>query len=242
MSISAGKVTGLTAGTSQLYANGLVISNPTTANDVGWIRVTGTGEADTVLEIATGDDGGSSNCEKIVARQYNTSNAVAREAVLLNTDGKTSFPVSVTAPTFMGSLSDNDGTMKIYSEVNNEINFGGSNNSSTIHFGHRAKDSKPIPTKFVFGNVTGTAELVAAKFTGALNGNASTADTLATARTINNVSFNGSKDITIFSPRETATVSATLKTPGWYRVATINNTYCVLNMNLSGAFNYSNAT
>lgn len=68
-----------------------------------------------------------------------------------------------------------DGTMTIYPMANNEVNFGGSNNSATIYFGYRAKDSKPIPTSFVFGGSTETATLTAAKFKGALEGNASTA-------------------------------------------------------------------
>jgi len=104
MPLSAGKVTSLAAGTTEIFKDGIAISNPATFYDVGWIRVTGTGESDTVLEIATGDDGGMTNCEKTVVRQYNTSNAVAREAVLLNTDGTSSFPVSVTAPKFIGNL------------------------------------------------------------------------------------------------------------------------------------------
>lgn len=73
-----------------------------------------------------------------------------------------------------------DGTMTIYSMANNEVNFGGSNNSATIYFGYRAKDSKPIPTNFVFGGSTGTATLTAAKFKGALEGNASTASNAST--------------------------------------------------------------
>lgn len=68
-----------------------------------------------------------------------------------------------------------DGTMTVYSMQNNEVNFGGSNNSATIYFGYRAKDSKPIPSNFIFGGSTGTATLIAAKFKGALEGNASTA-------------------------------------------------------------------
>jgi hypothetical protein len=84
---TAGKLAALATGTSRLYSNALYISNPTTTNDQGWIRVTGTGESDTVLEIATGDDGG--NGETIVARQYNTSNAVAHEITLLNNYGYT---------------------------------------------------------------------------------------------------------------------------------------------------------
>lgn len=114
--------------------------------------------------------------------------------------------------TITGSLSGNastassayalcaDATMKLYAQASNEINFGGTSNSNTIYFGYRAVDSKPIPTKFVFGGSSGTAELVAAKFTGALNGNASTASSaakLTTARTISltgDVSGSGSFD------------------------------------------------
>ena len=73
-----------------------------------------------------------------------------------------------------------DGTMTIYPMASNEVNFGGSNNSATIYFGYRAKDSKPIPTNFIFGGSTGTATLTAAKFKGALEGNASTASNAST--------------------------------------------------------------
>lgn len=94
MSVSAGKVTEIGNGQTGLFKDGIAISNPTTKNDAGWIRVTGTGESDTVMEIATGDDAGAG--EKIVARQYNTSNAVAKEAQILGINGVTTFPVSVT--------------------------------------------------------------------------------------------------------------------------------------------------
>lgn len=57
--------------------------------------------------------------------------------------------------------SSDAGTMRIYAEKNNEINFGGTNNSSTIYLGYRAKDSKGIPTLFMFGNSTGTATIQA---------------------------------------------------------------------------------
>lgn len=90
---TAGKLAGLTGAHSRLYGNALYISNPTTTNDQGWIRVLGTAETDTVLEIATGDDGGAG--EQIVCRQYNTSNVVARQATLLDTSGNTSFPGQV---------------------------------------------------------------------------------------------------------------------------------------------------
>lgn len=46
------------------------------------------------------------------------------------------------------------------------------------------------------GNVTAKGTVTAPTFSGALNGNASTATTLQTARTINGTSFNGSANIT----------------------------------------------
>lgn len=65
--------------------------------------------------------------------------------------------------TIAGSLGDND-TINMYAQYSNEINFGGGNSSSTIYFGYRATDSRPIPTEFIFGNTTGTANLKASKF------------------------------------------------------------------------------
>lgn len=90
MVVSATGLVNLTAaGTTRLYADGLAISNPGTQNDDAWIRVTGTGELDTILEIATGDDGGGladTGPESIVVRQYG-SNGIAHQFTLLNTNG-----------------------------------------------------------------------------------------------------------------------------------------------------------
>lgn len=85
MPLAGGLIAELEANTSRLYGDGLAISNPSTKNDIGWIRVTGTSEADTVLELATGNDGGAG--EQIVVRQYNTSNTVANQITLLDTTG-----------------------------------------------------------------------------------------------------------------------------------------------------------
>lgn len=65
---------------------------------------------------------------------------------------------------FNGSLGD--GTIKLYGQYQNEINFGGSNTSSTIYIGYRATDSRSIPDKFIFGGSSGSATLVAATFQG----------------------------------------------------------------------------
>lgn len=103
--LTAGKVAGFPKGHAGFYGNGIAISNPATANDMGWIRMTGTGESDSILEIAVGDDGGGTGAESVVVRQYNTNNAIVKEAYLLNPSGNTSFPGTVTAPAFNGNAS-----------------------------------------------------------------------------------------------------------------------------------------
>jgi len=68
--------------------------------------------------------------------------------------------LTATTATSAGSATKSGVTgLWLYPENNNEINFGGTNTSTTIFFGYRAKDSRAIPTKFVFGNSTGTADL-----------------------------------------------------------------------------------
>lgn len=55
------------------------------------------------------------------------------------------------------------GGMTLYAH-GNEINFGGTYNSSTIYFGYKAIENKPIPTSFIFGGSAGTATLTAGGF------------------------------------------------------------------------------
>lgn len=50
------------------------------------------------------------------------------------------------------------------SSGNTEVNFGGSNTTSIVYFGCTAKDSKPLPTSYIFGSTTGTATVTAATF------------------------------------------------------------------------------
>ena len=97
------------AGTTRLYADGIAISNPVIKNDNAWIRVTGTGESDTVLEIATGDDGGGEAIqgpEQIVVRQYG-ANGLAHQITLMDTSGNTSTSGTITASSFIGNLNGN---------------------------------------------------------------------------------------------------------------------------------------
>jgi len=83
-------------------------------NDDWVIRGSQNSSNDSFLEIATGDDG----MEPILVRQYSGSYAsaaaiganVARTAYLLDGSGNTSFPGTVSAPTFSGNLSGNAST------------------------------------------------------------------------------------------------------------------------------------
>ena len=54
-----------------------------------------------------------------------------------------------------------DGSLYLYPHNSNELNFGGTNTSTTIYMGYRATDSRPVPTKFVFGGSSGSADLQA---------------------------------------------------------------------------------
>ena len=109
MVVSAGKVYSNISGsnviqpggTTSLYSDGIAITNPTTPNDVAWMRVLGTGETDTLLEIATGDDGGSG--ETIHIRSYNTSNTIVKDITLLDTEGNSTFPNTIYVKPTLGS-------------------------------------------------------------------------------------------------------------------------------------------
>lgn len=85
-------------GSAALFANGLAITNPAIKYDQGWLRMIGTGESDSVLELATGDDG----TEPIVVRQYNTSSSIVHQITLLDANGNTETAGSITASSILG--------------------------------------------------------------------------------------------------------------------------------------------
>lgn len=86
MTLAGGKMSEISTNPrGGLFADGIAMSNPATRDDEGWIRMLGTGESDSVLEIATGDDAS----EQIKVRQYNTSSAIIHESTLLDASGNT---------------------------------------------------------------------------------------------------------------------------------------------------------
>ena len=91
-------------------------------NDQFRILVGGASSNSGFAEIATADDG----TEPIYVRQYTgVFSSLARTATLLDGSGNTSFPGTVTASTFSGSLSGNASTaygLNIHTGRNNEAN------------------------------------------------------------------------------------------------------------------------
>ena len=65
----------------------------------------------------------------------------------------TSWAKILNSSNYKDYMHDKFGTygLIVYSSSSNEINFGGTNNSSNIFFGYRAKDSRPKPTEYHFG-------------------------------------------------------------------------------------------
>lgn len=64
----------------------------------------------------------------------------------------------------LGFTAGSDNTMSIKPQISNEVNFGGTDTSTTIFFGYRATDSRPKPENFVFGTGNGTANVKAKAF------------------------------------------------------------------------------
>ena len=122
------------------------------------------GSSDTIYFSAVTSDG-----------NWNWNNDYKQKWVFNGSVAADAFNGNASSATIARSLGA-DESMKLYANYSNEVNFGGTNNSSTIYFGYRATDSKPTPEKFIFGGPSGSATLVAAYFQGTLSGNASSAD------------------------------------------------------------------
>ena len=113
---------------------------------------------------------------------------------------------SVTSTTFVGALSGNASTATSATSATtatnaNNINIASTTSTDTttsvvLVANQATGNQSPFIDSGLIYNAN-TNALTATTFAGALSGNASTATTLQTARTINGVSFNGSANITI---------------------------------------------
>ena len=81
-----------------------------------------------------------------------------------------------------------DGDVNLIPGHSNELNFGGNYTSnSSIYFGFRQKDSRPVPTHYYFGEGGNGATVIAGTF----QGNATSATTATTAETATYISDYG---------------------------------------------------
>ena len=147
------------------------------------------------------------------------TNSYTKMVTLLNESGNTSFPGTVTAATFSGAFSGNATTATTLATARtiNGTSFNGSANITTANWGTARTITIGSTGKSVNGsaNISWTLTEIGAASTShthnyagsssaggaattalACTGNSATATTLATARTINGTSFNGSANIT----------------------------------------------
>lgn len=164
----------LAAGTSYFHGGGILMINPNTINQEALIRILGSsGTVENTLELATRDLYTTSNDKaQIVARQYDKNNAILREAILLGTNGNTSFPGTVsaagltttgdtsiggalnvtgnvTSPKFIGDLQGNADTA---TDATNSLNDGDGKKISTTYL------------KLAGGTMTGDISFAATTF------------------------------------------------------------------------------
>ena len=175
-------------------------------------------ESDTLRIMNGQNPGGRKIATQVWTNGTLTTNLIPY-ATLTYTNTQLGFKAPIANPAFTGTVTGITATMVGLGNVTNESKttmfssptFTGTVNGVTatqVGLGNVTNESKstmfsdPVFTGTVTGNVTG-----------ALTGNADTATALATARTINNVSFNGGSNITI-STLVNSTATVTLGSTG----------------------------
>ena len=145
----------------------------------------------------------------------NNSTTIGTTAIALGASSTTLAGLtSVTSTAFVGALTGNASTVTTNANLTGNVTSVG--NATTIAAGvvtdamlaGSISNAKLTNSAVTIGStsislgssattIAGLTSVTSTGFTGALTGNASTATTLATARNINGVSFNGSADITV---------------------------------------------
>ena len=120
-------------------------------NDIFRLRVGGASNAGWV-ELATADDG----TEPIYIRQYTGPfTTIARTATILDGSGNTSFPGTVTAPTFSGALSGNASTSTTAGSISGFNNPTTAATANTIVYRDGSGD---ITGRYLFGSYQNSSD------------------------------------------------------------------------------------
>lgn len=186
-----------TANTASIqFGTGTVSQTTSTRGHLGW---TGTrlviGDGTTANSIAyTSDIAGAQNIYSTFSDGTNSASP-ATTSDTFKFRGSNGVQVTVTNndPTHNDNLLISLSSVPNGALANPNVTIG----STTISLGGTAT------------SISGLTSIAATTFTGALSGNASTATTLQTARTIQGVSFNGSANITVVTNGTGVTVSGT---------------------------------
>lgn len=143
-----------------------VITNRNYTDYVNTTNFPGLNKVGTVTQVIAGT-GISVSATTANQSTYTVTNAGVRATTIngdylrVNTNGTNA---DLTIPYATRASIAGDGTMNIIPQYTNEVNFGGTSNSTTLYFGYRATDSKPIPTQFIFGGSAGSASIKASGF------------------------------------------------------------------------------
>lgn len=141
-------------GTWSLVSDSYNTLMPADGTTNGWIKFGTSNTSYGILPSAAGNAGSGHN-------YIGTSNWYWKYAYIDQIYGYLNGSISGNAAT---TTKSGISTIWLYPENSNEINIGGTSTSSMIYFGYRAKDSRPIPNKIIFGGSTGSTELQASSF------------------------------------------------------------------------------
>lgn len=96
MNTSPGYISDFTSNNQAgIFSDGIGISSPAIRTDSGWLRVLGTGESDTVVELGAGDDSGAG--ETIQFNYYNTSGAIVHSVAVPKDSGTVALTKNIPA-------------------------------------------------------------------------------------------------------------------------------------------------
>ena len=122
----------------------------------------------------------------------------------------TNASIAITTPQTTSSYHP---ILAVQTSSGNVVNIGGLGDNVGFYGFKSTRTDNATDWSFTFnsasGAVTSTGNITAPTFSGALSGNASTATKLATARTINGVSFDGTQSITITAAANGGTSTST---------------------------------
>lgn len=205
ISVDAGVVTGATSITSTSFV-GALTGNASTATSAATLTTPRTiggvsfdGSANIVPQtIQSVNEAADTTCFPlfITASGSQSLQPLNNAGFIYNASAN-----SLTATTFIGALTGNASTATSATTATTASNVATANEAADttcfINFVTASGTQSSIPVKTNTGLIydSSTNNIGATTFTGALSGNATTATTLATPRTIGGVSFNGSANI-----------------------------------------------